>query len=932
VTAFTDQRPTDECPRSDTIEAGPRPLAGPARRQVVFRQTLAVLLCLVLIAANALAQSEFPNVLTGTVRDSTGAVLVGAGVVITKADGSDPVATVTDATGQFAFRGLAANAYRITASAAGFAESARTIEIGRQRSTSIEFVLKPAVVERVEVTTQGGLSATMITGAALAALPDDPGGLLQRVRELAGATDSLGQVEVTVDGFPELLWLPPKQAIQAIKISSNWFAPEFAEPGQARVDIITKPGGARVRGDFNVNFNDEALNARNALAPDHPPGHMRDVKGYLSGPIVPGRLSFVVYGGRWNQEQNSVINATVLDPNHAPASLTDTVPVLSRVDNVWLGTTLQAGSRNTLAVSFSATSADAENLGLEGGLDLEERSYRRTSSSRALRATLTSVASPRVFNELRVQFNPQRSAVQADSAAPAVMVLDAFTGGGNQEALLSVTQPRETLATDTITIAVPRHTLKFGADVRWADRQYIDKTNAGGSFVFGADVERDAAGIPLEDSGGERLVISPLERYRRTVLGVAGYTPSQFFMTRGEPEVRFRETAVGVYAQDDWIPNQRLTLSYGVRSEWQTAASQPSLGLRAGVALALDDARKNVLRVGAGTFYRRIEPELTLDVTRLDGVHQEQVLIQHPSFFPTVPPSVGSVPALTPSIYVKDSELRSPQVMMSAASYERQLTTRMFMTMKYGFQRGTDLLRTRNVNAPDLDGVRPEPDFGQVLQYESTGRLQRHELSAGWRWNTWRDSTLFANYSHVHARSDTDGRTTIPADGSRLDQEFGSAAADRRHWTTVGANLMLPGALFVSPYLTAGSGRVFNLTTGFDNNGDGVFTDRPAVVAAGTLGAIQTPYGWLLADRPYDAVMVARNAGREPWTARLDVRVLRSFRFSTTGGVTVAANIENVLNRANYEGFNGVVTSSSFDQPKRAGTPRRISLAASVSF
>jgi hypothetical protein len=139
---------------------------------------------------------------------------------------------------------------------------------------------------------------------------------------------------------------------------------------------------------------------------------------------------------------------------------------------------------------------------------------------------------------------------------------------------------------------------------------------------------------------------------------------------------------------------------------------------------------------------------------------------------------------------------------------------------------------------------------------------------------------------------------------------------------------MLPGALFVSPYLTAGSGRVFNLTTGFDNNGDGVFTDRPAVVAAGTLGAIQTPYGWLLADRPYDAVMVARNAGREPWTARLDVRVLRSFRFSTTGGVTVAANIENVLNPRELRGFQRsgdviVVRSAQARRDAAADQPRR---------
>ena len=150
---------------------------------------------------------------------------------------------------------------------------------------------------------------------------------------------------------------------------------------------------------------------------------------------------------------------------------------------------------------------------------------------------------------------------------------------------------------------VPRHTFKFGVDARGADRRYTDSTNAGGIFVFGSDFERDAAGIPLADSGGERVVISPLERYRRTLLGLSGYTPSQFYMTRGEPDVRFREIAIGAFAQDDWIPSPRLSLSYGVRSEWQTAAAAPGVGLRAGLAVALDDARKNVVRVGAGTFF-----------------------------------------------------------------------------------------------------------------------------------------------------------------------------------------------------------------------------------------------------------------------------------------------------------------------------------------
>jgi hypothetical protein len=136
----------------------------------------------------------------------------------------------------------------------------------------------------------------------------------------------------------------------------------------------------------------------------------------------------------------------------------------------------------------------------------------------------------------------------------------------------------------------------------------------------------------------------------------------------------------------------------------------------------------------------------------------------------------------------------------------------------------------------------------------------------------------------------------------------------------------------ISPYLTTASGRVFNLTTGFDNNGDGLFADRPAVVAANTPGAIQTPYGWLLADRPADAVMVTRNAGREPFTLRLDVRVSRAFNFSPNAALVLAANVENVLNRANFEAVNGVVTSSSFGSANRAGVPRRLYVAAGFSF
>ena len=44
-----------------------------------------------------------------------------------------------------------------------------------------------------------------------------------------------------------------------------------------------------------------------------------------------------------------------------------------------------------------------------------------------------------------------------------------------------------------------------------------------------------------------------------------------------------------------------------------------------------------MLRAGAGVFFARIEPELTLDVLRSATAGLEQVVVEHPEFFPNLP-------------------------------------------------------------------------------------------------------------------------------------------------------------------------------------------------------------------------------------------------------------------------------------------------------
>ena len=51
---------------------------------------------------------------------------------------------------------------------------------------------------------------------------------------------------------------------------------------------------------------------------------------------------------------------------------------------------------------------------------------------------------------------------------------------------------------------------------------------------------------------------------------------------------------------------------------------------------------------------------------------------------------------------------------------------------------------------------------------------------------------------------------------------------DQRHRLMLSGRLDAPWGIRVSPFVIVSSGRPFNITTGSDDNGDGIFNDRPA--------------------------------------------------------------------------------------------------------
>ena len=64
-----------------------------------------------------------------------------------------------------------------------------------------------------------------------------------------------------------------------IRISSNPFAPEYAEPGRIRIETVTKPGSKEFHGEVKSDFNNSWLTARNAFAAREGSVQTRNVSG-----------------------------------------------------------------------------------------------------------------------------------------------------------------------------------------------------------------------------------------------------------------------------------------------------------------------------------------------------------------------------------------------------------------------------------------------------------------------------------------------------------------------------------------------------------------------------------------------------------------------------------------------------------------------------
>lgn len=946
------------------------------RTKRIFSIILSILCFLSLLSSQARAQEQSGEI-RGRVTDEHGAAIVGARLTLTFTTGEEQT-VLTSEEGAYTFKALIAGAYTVRASAEGFGPYENVgVQISPRQTHVLDIQLKVVLPEENVAVTADSTAATdsesnadslVLRGEQLDVLPDDRDDLANALQALAGPSAGPNGGEIFVDGFSGAR-LPTKSSIREVRVNQNPFSAEFDRIGYGRIEILTKPGTNEFGGELSFRFNDESLNARNPYAVTRAPYQVRSLDLSVSGPLVKKRASFFFDLEYRGLDDNAYINALVLDPSLRVVPFVQSAVAPRRSQEREPRIDWQISKNHTLVAIVEFNPGHSRNAGL-GGFTLPSRAYDTSDYERQFRLTETAVISQRAVTETRFQFRSDRTQQSGNNSIPALNVLDAFNGGGDQTGPSLNRRTFFALYNNTTLTSGP-HVLRFGARLRRVSLKDESRANFGATITFagGDAVELDANNQVQRDAQGNprRQQISSIERYRRTLLFTnaggparpAGFTdqdlgigPTQFSISGGNPQIAISQKDVSGFIQDQWNARSNLMITLGLRYEWQTNIDS-NMNFAPRVAFAWSPKAKDskqsnaVIRVGFGIFYDRIAENLTLLAARFNGINQKQYVVTDSTVLASYPtlPTIATLNAfaLPQTIRRKADDLRTPYLMQSAISYERQLPYKSTFSVTWLSTRSRHLLRSRNINAPlpgtfmeavRNSGDRPFGNGGNIFEFESAGVFNQKQLllTLDNRYN--KKLFLHVVYALSSARSDTEGVGTFPTSTYDLSGEYGRSAIDARHRLTVEGVVNAPWGLRLTPFFIVSTGRPFNITIGRDINGDTLFTERPAFATSLTAAAnlVETPWGRFDLKPAAGARLIPRNYGEGPAFAAMNLRVSKTVSLNTLGRLfgksdpdakaaeespyklTISLQAQNLLNRTNSNLPVGNASSPFFGQ------------------
>ena len=870
-----------------------------------------VALCSTLLApSTARAQNSQDGRLIVTVVDTSGAVVPGATVTVSGLDDGARAAAFAPVTssdkGVATVDRLLPGRYRIQAEFPGF-EIGVLPEIRIRRGDNKHVIALPLKKMEESVTVaqnaqaaaadpRGNAFKTVLSKEEIENLSDDPTELAQQLQDLAG-----GNATIRVDSFAGAP-LPPKALIKSIHIVRDPFAAENHSAESEGIDIITQPGQGAISGGLTSRLRDGSLSARNPFVSEKGPERQERVEGNVGGTLIKGKSSFALSVEGRNAFDTPVVYVALPDGSRR-SELLD----LRRPSTDWsvYGLVDYALTRDqTLRLSYDYGRTSQENLGV-GGSDLSERAYSTRSQDHELRAQLVGPLGRRTYANPRVQSQAADSNAISVTAARTVIVNGAFTTGGAQ--VSGGRHPLTYEVASDVDYVRGINTIRMGFLAAGGQYRSDNATNRLGTFTF-SSLDAFNAGRP--DTYTQRI---------------------------GDPLVEYFNAQTAVYAQDDIRVRKSLTFSPGVRYEIQThLRDRNNIAPRMGVTWAPFKSGRTTLRGSYGLFYNWLSATTYEQTVRVDGFRQRDLFIVDPTY-----PEPGSGGAIsTTNRYLLGPDVQMGRTQRVSAGIDQTVNPKVRFNVSFQSVRAADQLRGQNLNAP-LNGVRPNPNFANIIQTVSDGAAHSDQVSttlsvnlAGGVRNTgaalWnpRRTTLRIAYWIARANNDVDGPFVVPPSGT-LDTEWAPAAGDRRHRYQLSVNSQAVKNLNASFSLAGNTGTPYNITTGFDDNNDSIFNDRP--IGVGRNSARTSVQATVTANLTYSIAIGAAGATRTQERGGGD-RGDRSGQSAGRYRLVLTLAINNLTNRPNFSGFSGIRTSPFFLTPTSVMNPRKIDFGLGIRF
>ena len=886
-----------------------------------------------------------------------GAVLDPAGAVVPNASirGQNGVVTTTDAAGHYILPCIAAGASVLTAAAPGFSADNLPVN-GRAGATiHLDFHLAIATVKTnvevgdadsaVSLDADHGIGTHTLTQKDISQLADDPDDFQRELQILAAANGGApGAARITVDGFQNSSALPPKASIARIVTAPDLFSAEYDTPPYAggRVEIYTKPGASSFHGALFLTDSDSSFNATDPFSTVATPAGKRRYGFELTGPITKTRSDFFLALEKRDIDEFNVVNAITLNASGDQTAFHQSVSAPQRL---WIASARadwQAAKSDVVTFSFAAHTNNLANQGI-GGLVLTDAGYNSTVGEYDLRATNTQTISINLLHETHIGFTWKDTEQSPLSTAPSLNVAGFFLGGGSTAQQLNDRERNLEVDEDFI-YTHKKQTWKIGAQSLGIFVHQTDPSTFNGAFTFGGGTAPvlDANNDPT----GATTTISGLEQYRRALLNLPGGTPTSYTVTTGTALVPFTQWQLALYAEDTAKLAPRLSVSGGLRYAFQTTPSSfANFAPRAGLAWAIDKHSKTVIHLHAGLFSSVVPEAIATEAYRLNGIRQTESIVYSPSFTSPLTPTGESLDITT--VRAPLGDLAQTPSFQSGIGIEHDFPHHWHAQANFYSGESWGQLRSRNINAPIISASTPPTLAGalaaprpltpnkNIFQFNSTGHLSGKVLFLGLDQHSYKRFAFFIGYLNFNFTNDAPNNAGFAQSAYSNKGEAAAPDWEARQRLFFFGNYNLPEKITLSAQMDAQSGAPYNVTTGTDNNGDGVFNDRPSYASSAGPGVYATRFG-LLNTNTFNGD-VPRNLGTMPALVHLDTNLSRVFkigRAKSDSGRTLTLNFRtaNLLNHTNATAVSTVVSSPNFSDTVAAESARRLELGARFAF